>query len=123
MEEKKLRIDKQFKSCPACHYKEQFFEELSKEAIEAGSLNKRVYLIANKQGLTNPASFKLIPIGTKFPAYDIKVDVCPNCGCIYAVRLATGEAEKRMQLLDNQPRLILPHEFNDNGGRPDGIRP
>lgn len=127
MEEKKF--SRKFNRCPVCALREELAKIFKKPELilnDSGSVGFCEYLteVAKQMGLATPTwrlymdrrdgavldpnKAVLMPIGGKVPAYHIATDICMDCGTIYAVELAEGEAVIRTQ---DVPKGKIPPGF------------
>ena len=95
----------QFDKCPACGSKRRFVEGLADEVKDKGWMRPDLNFFANIiNGIVRENTAQMeqkIPIGSKVPSYVICLDACVDCGCIYAVKLSRGEAQKTVPLGPN----------------------
>jgi len=102
-------FNKTFNSCPNCGSDFQFFNELGKELTERKlarpEWNMRYEM---RQGVVaDPAKVELLPPGTPLPAFHITLDVCGDCGTVYAVALARLQGKKTLATPPpNNPKLF-----------------
>ncbi len=100
---KPFKLIKEFKECPACHSKERYIEKLAKEELEAkhimpGGVPALTIIEGNIKDERLLAS---LPVGATFPGYAVLMDVCLNCGTIYATQIHQAEGEVK-------PNIFLP---------------
>ena len=104
-------IHKRFEVCPVCGSGKRFAETLAQMAKDRGlARDNWRFFFDRKQGvvLDNNKSV-LIPIGAKAPTFDLTLDVCVDCGTVYAISLDTGETEIHMEKEHpRMPNLSLP---------------
>ena len=97
----------EFSKCPACGSEKRFVEEMAKEMKDKGWMREQLSFFALMiNGVVkdeNPVSESKIPIGSNVPAYGIGLDVCLDCGCIYAVKLIRDEVTKTLPVKLSQP--------------------
>ncbi len=102
-----------FSKCPACGSTIRVFEEqgrlLKERKLATPDVNFYYqggnFLIGNKR-----IEEKQV-IGSKLPIIGVKTDICMDCGLVYAVEVAIGEATKSI-VPQKMPPIIGP------GGRP-----
>jgi len=103
------QIVAEFDKCPACGSTKRFVEELANEVKAKGwmhpELNFVAYIIRGMVKQDSPEIEAKIPIGSIVPGYGIMLDVCLDCGCIYAVKLVRDEARKTLPL---GPQMKIP---------------
>jgi len=102
---------KSFDQCPVCGSTKRFVEELAKETKEAELMDPRLnfHMQIISGAATQPQDLAKAPIGTKVLMYEVVLDVCSDCGCVYAVKLIRREAKK-------STRLFGPGDLQKGGG-------
>lgn len=106
-------FEKKFDKCPCCGKKGRFFESLANELKERGLARKEwtFCLDVKSNVVIDQQSAHLIPKGAELPAYQFQTDICLNCGCVYAKRIARITAKEA-------PQIILPtHPFDKPKGK------
>jgi len=90
--------------CPCCGSPRRFFEELGMEMKKRGLAGEdKVFSLDAKQGIMMDDSKKrIIPVGITIPGFDIKSDICAECGCMYATELHMIEGKTIAAPLDLQ---------------------
>ena len=94
--------------CPACGSKKRHFEGLSETAIKMRSA-KPGYLIAfmlENRLIGDPEIIRSLPLGTEIPSVISAIDICMDCGCVYAPMVITGKAKVTSAVKPS--KLILP---------------
>ncbi len=98
-----------FSKCPCCGSERRFVQELADEQKAKEWMNSLVNFYALFiQGVVkddDPVVERKIPIGSQVPTYGIGLDVCLDCGCIYAVELVRDTAKKTLPVRLNQPLI------------------
>ena len=86
----KKDFNRTFESCPNCGSENRFFESLGDELKERGLARKEwSFCFDTRSGpVIDDKSISKVPYGTELPAYGIQVDVCMDCGIMYAPKLA-----------------------------------
>ena len=86
---------KDFDSCPNCGSTNRFAESLYKKQVAKGLVQeKERYGIHEYEGPIvdmNMLQQGRVLIGTKIPCIKVTLDVCKNCGTLYAVRITNWE--------------------------------
>jgi len=99
-----------FSKCPCCGSERRFVQELADEVKAKGWMNILLNFCALFiNGVVkddDPAIERKIPIGSIVPAYGIGVDVCLDCGCIYAAELVRDKVKKTLPIKLNQSMII-----------------
>lgn len=102
-------IDKKFETCPVCGSKERFFETLAQELKDLGFA--RDIFQMHKDYLTgvviDKAREQSMPIGSEVPTFEVRTDICLDCGNVYAISLVSGKAKKEAA----GPKLVLPGDM------------
>ena len=82
-------FEAKFGTCPNCGSKERFLEQLGEEAKAKGFARPEWRMMyENRSGAAiDQAKANSIPIGSSVPGFDIEVDICMNCGTMYAIKL------------------------------------
>lgn len=85
--------------CPVCKGEKRLGDELSKKAKEDGWMRKGLNFYTHSlQGVvTDKVLENRRPIGSKTTAYIVYLDVCLDCGCIFAAKIKIAEAVKGLQ--------------------------
>lgn len=101
---------KKFKECPVCKGTNLLCAEMTARAKLAGLGNDNFeFYLANYKGVVaDPARMAIVPIGTEMPAINVNVDVCQDCGCIFATQITKGYGKKTLAPLP--PKTILPFD-------------
>ena len=98
----------QYVKCPACGSKKRHYEKVSEKAAEA-DLAKPGFLVPfnyDSRVVAEKMKLDIAPIGTGAPSITTATEVCMDCGCVYAVMVITGKAEKT--LAKEPPKIFLP---------------
>jgi hypothetical protein len=105
MTNNKQRIIAEFDKCPVCGSTRRWADEVAKEQIEKGVMDKGLkYGIYQMGGpILDPRKVNQMLVGTKVPTVSALLDVCMDCGTIYAVRLERGEVPLRMVVAQPPP--------------------
>lgn len=97
---KPFELVKEFKKCPACGSNLGFMKKLAKRVKKKGWMDEEFHFwMQIHQGVVKqatPAMDAKIPMGSTLPAYKICLEVCQECGCVYAGRIYEGEAAKTL---------------------------
>ncbi len=101
-------ISKKFNQCPACGSKKRFFETLCRELIDRNlAPHDFTYSFQLLGGnVTCPQKEAGYPIGTEVPGFQLRTDVCLDCGCVYAVQLEARPVKKQLP----PARIITPNK-------------
>lgn len=89
----KQRIIAEFDSCPHCGSTRRLAGEVAQEQVEKGQMDKGLKYGLHQLGgpILDPRKVNQMLVGTKVPTVSALLDVCLDCGTIYAVRLEKGE--------------------------------
>lgn len=92
--------------CPACGSKKRHFEEMSEKAIKMDLAGKGYLeaLIHQTRVVADPVKLAGQPLGAEAPSITFALDICKDCGMVYAPMVITGKAKKTL----TPPKLILP---------------
>lgn len=92
------KTELKFEKCPACGSKERFFEGLCQQVKDSGFASEgfEFYLNSLNGVVLDQSREKSIPVGAEVPGFEVYTDICLGCGTIYAVKLLSGGAEKRV---------------------------
>lgn len=98
-----------FDKCPCCGSTRRFVEEMANEVKAKGWMSPFFNFCAHViQGIVredNPQIEAKIPIGSTIPVFVIPLEVCLDCGCLYAIKLVRAEAKKTVPL---GPQMKIP---------------
>ena len=99
-------INKTFDSCPVCQSTNRFFETLADDLKSRGLVRPNwSHCYDIKEGvIADEATIKSMPIGSELDSYGIKIDICMDCGCVYAIDLRTRKAKVEVR----PPQLLVP---------------
>jgi len=90
----KQKVIAEFSKCPVCGSTRRFAESVAAEQKGKGLMGKDlpvgVWEFAGP--LFDPRMATKMILGTKVPTVRAVIDVCLDCGAVYAVRLERGEA-------------------------------
>jgi len=119
MSEKQPEI-KRFDKCPACGSKNRYLEGMANQLKVRGIARKEwTFCKETKTGaVLDEATASKIPIGSKVPAYSFDTDICSECGCIYALKLAWGTATIQPNIAKPQIKFPDHLELPGLGGNP-----
>jgi len=94
MTNNKQRIIAEFDKCPNCGGTRRLAGEVDEEQIEKGAMEPGLKYGLQQVGgpILDPRKASQILVGTRVPAVFVLLDVCMDCGTLYAVRLERGEA-------------------------------
>ena len=86
---------RKFDQCPTCGSKERFFESLANELKERGLAGDNFVAGFNspQQGVVIDKKFK-VPIGSELPGFGIIIDICTECGTVYAIDNSRQQEER-----------------------------
>ena len=92
------QIIAEFDKCPVCGGSRRFAESVAKEQREKGLIGEGLkYGIYEMGGpILDPSKVSQMLVGTMIPTVAALIDVCLDCGTIYAVRLERGEVPLRV---------------------------
>ena len=87
------KIIAEFDRCPVCGGSRRFAESVANEQREKGLIGEGLkYGIYEMGGpILDPSKVSQMLVGTMVPTVTALIDVCLDCGAIYAVRLERGE--------------------------------
>ena len=93
MTNNKQQIIAEFEKCPNCGSTRRLAEEVAVEQREKGMMGKGLKYGLHQLGgpILDPRRVNKMLVGTKIPTVTALLDVCLDCGTIYAVRLERGE--------------------------------
>jgi len=105
MTNNKQRIIAEFDKCPVCGSTRRFAVSVAEEQREKGLMGEGLkYGIYQMAGpILDPRKVNQMLVGTKVPTVSVLLDVCMDCGTIYAVRLERGEVPLRMVVAQPPP--------------------
>src|SRR4030042_2065597 len=112
---------KEFKSCPVCKSKNKFCAELGKEIKKRGLTTKGwAFCYESRSGITMDKAAPVPLVGTTLPGFIIIVDICMDCGCVYASKI-----ERRIQCSDKnhlqEKEIVKKGEFSGRINRTGSI--
>jgi len=97
MTNNKQKIVAEFEKCPVCGSTRRFAGSIGDEQKGKGQMGQDlpvgVWEFAGP--LFDPRLVSKFLVGSKVPTIRVTIDVCLDCGTIYAVRLERGEASLR----------------------------
>ena len=93
MTNNKQQIIAEFDCCPQCGSTRRLAEEVAEEQREKGMMGKGLKYGLHQLGgpILDPRRVNKMLVGTKVPTATALLDVCLDCGNVYAVRLERGE--------------------------------
>lgn len=99
-------FNKAFPLCPNCNSPHRFMEELGQEVKERGLARPewRALYEVRTGVLVDQDRAILIPIGAAVPGFHIGLDICMDCGTLYAVELARLEGRIDSTSLPKKPQ-------------------
>ena len=108
------QFHKTFSQCPNCGSDQRFCEQLAKEMKERGlaRLEWRYSYDVREGVVIDPTKQAQIPIGSVIPGFHIALDICMDCGALYAIELIRLDAKVSV-MPPPPPRGKLPNIFND----------
>jgi len=109
----KEEIVAEFNCCPVCHSERGFAQMLADEAREKGYMRKDSEFFAQviNNIVVDSAVERIMPVGGGFiPAMSACLEVCLDCGNVYAKKLVRGVAQLRMRQMPTSP-MGLPKIF------------
>jgi len=117
MTNNKQRIIAEFDKCPACGSTRRWADEVAKEQIEKGvmdaGLKYGIYQVGGP--ILDPRRTNKMLVGSKVPVILALLDVCLDCGALYAVRLERGEVPLRAVVAQPPPGFIPPGAMGPRG--------
>ena len=95
-----------YPKCPACGSKKRHYEEASEKAIKMGVADKGflVPMIYDNKTIMDPTKQASIKVGDEAPTMTAALEICKDCGCVYAPMVITGKAKKTLL----PTKLVLP---------------
>lgn len=101
-----VKLVNQFDQCPVCGSTNRFYESLAKEVKDRGltSPDFTAYFNVAQLVVMDRTKDKSIPIGSELPVGIAFVDICQDCGTIYAVRLQRDTVKKHLAI----PNIPMP---------------
>ncbi len=105
---------KEFPKCPVCALREELAEILGKPDLKLGDGRSKFCAdlaeMSKERGLASkdfrfhfqyltgiavePKEAEKAAVGAEAPSYIIGTDICPDCGCVYASTLTSGDEKK-----------------------------
>ena len=103
--ERKLKFTK----CPACGSDQRFFETLANEAKaqNMGRPEWKMCMSLHQGVAVDPQKERKIPLGGKVPGYMVAIDLCMDCGCVYAIEASVHTVIKHLAANPVIPKLPL----------------
>lgn len=106
----KLQVIAEFDKCPGmkdgkpCGSTRRFAGEVAEEQREKGLMGKglKVGIFQMSGPIADPRKVNQMLVGTKVPIISALLDICMECGTLYAVRLERGDAP--LSAIMAQPR-------------------
>lgn len=99
---KPFELVKEIKKCPACDSNLGFMKKLAKKLKKKGWMDEEFHFwMFVREGIVHQASPIVdakIPIGSGLPAHKVCIEVCSECGCVYAGRIYEAEAVKGVKM-------------------------
>lgn len=97
MPNNKQQIVAEFDKCPNCGSTRRFAGEVAEEQKEKGAVGEGLKFGLQQVGgpIMDPRKISQTLVGAKVPVVTALLDVCMDCGTIYAVRLERGEVPLR----------------------------
>jgi len=102
----KEEIVAEFNCCPVCKSERGFAQMLADEAKEKGYMSKdsEFYAQVINNLVIDPKLQRIMPVGLGvITAMSACLEVCLDCGCVYARKLVRGVAQLRMQKVPAGP--------------------
>ena len=102
----KEEIVAEFKTCPVCHSERGFAQMLADEAKEKGYMRKDSEFFAQviNNMVIDSDEGRIIPAGGRLiTAMSACLEVCLECGNVYAKKLVRGVVQLRMQQMPTGP--------------------
>jgi hypothetical protein len=86
---------REFKTCPVCSSSKRLFETLAQAGRDKGTVNKEAKMAFGgaRGSVFDQARASMILVGSTAPVYDVKTDICMECGCVYATDFTIGEGK------------------------------
>ncbi len=100
-----------YPKCPMCKSKKRHYENISAKAVSMGTVKPGYVqtLEHRSEIIADPAILNKKPVGTQAPSIMFALDICEDCGCVYAPMVITGKAEKQAVVAPpTKPKLFLP---------------
>lgn len=98
-----------FDHCPACGLDNRLVGTLQKKEKAAGHMRPNVEFYVNT--IPGVIADKALEgsrlVGSTAPGYSISLDVCTNCGCMYAVKIDIGEVKMSILPQRRDPELFM----------------
>lgn len=87
-----------YTKCPACGSKKRHYEEACEKAIKMGVADKGylVPFLYDNRPIKDPGKEASIKVGDEVPTITAAVEICKDCGCVYAPMVITGKAKKTL---------------------------
>src|SRR4030042_720953 len=106
---------KEFKSCPVCKSKNKFCAELGKEIKKRGLTTKGwAFCYESRSGITMDKAAPVPLVGTTLPGFIIIVDICMDCGCVYASKIERLEGMIKPEPITPAGALPINMQFGNN---------
>jgi uncharacterized Zn finger protein len=96
---------KLFDQCPNCGSKETMGETLTKEAQAKGhaSLTWRFAPFAESRVIVDQSQDNKIPVGAEAITVQFILDICIDCGTVYAKKINIGKVKKTVTMRRPNP--------------------
>ncbi len=110
---------KLFDQCPNCGCSIRVYESAANQMILEGKepADYRYVMQQFQSVIASPKHLESAPIGSKLPAITTQLDICQDCGTVYAISVEWEEVEKRQApirpIVPNAP-LRLPPRLHRN---------
>ncbi len=87
---------REFTKCPCCGSEDRFLEQLGNELKARGLAREEwnMHLDVKQGVVVDQTKEAAIPIGSEVPGYGYMIDICIDCGCVYAIDLTRNDVKK-----------------------------
>jgi len=103
-----------YAKCPACGSKKRHYEDACERAIKM-NVAPPGYLVPfsyNERIIADPIKEAVLPLGAELPSITSALEICKQCGCVYAPMVITGKAKKSLttggEQAKERPKIYLP---------------
>lgn len=104
------QIVAEFDRCPACGSTRRLAGSVAEEQIEKGQMGTGWKYGLYRMGgpILDPKKVNQLLVGTRIPTVTALLDVCLDCGTVYAVRLERDETSLRAVMSQPPPQQGQP---------------
>jgi hypothetical protein len=84
-------------NCPVCGNKGKGLARTLAKKVKARGLMRQegeFSVLQLEAVVRDPTREAMVPIGAKLPAFNIFIEACMECGCLYVAKMVIGEVAK-----------------------------